>query len=523
MQGQSVFQAIEGVAVRHPERPALTGAGRAWTYRELLEDAGRLAGALSRAGCGPGKTIAVVSRNNPDMALVWLASARLGTTVSLVNFMLRPEELAVVLQNLEPALVFCDPAQLEVCQTALARARLPVACVLLQPEGENAIGPMLEGAAYAGPHPAPGAPHEISYTSGTTSAPKGALLTHEAVLHRGLQEVALFELDHTDAAVVVTPLFHQSGIRNTVLLMWLSGGHAVVAPKFDATTFWATVKEHQATYCCLVETMLLFLERQPVNADERGNSLRRALGNGEPELLARMEARFGMRFTTVYGMTEVGVPVAVRRALDGTALQTLRCARKDAFLAGWPLDGTDIRLAHEGQVVTGDGASGEIQIRSKTLFREYYRAPEATADAFTADGWFQTGDLGAYGPDGALFFVDRIRDVIRRGGENISSKEVETVIGDHPDVVGVAVVPAPDPIFQQEVRAVVVTRPGASLSAADLWDWCDERLARYKRPRYVEFRDSLPVGGTGRVQKQILRSEGASASFDRRHETERAC
>jgi crotonobetaine/carnitine-CoA ligase len=514
---QSVFQAIAAAAARHPERPALTGNDRTWTYAQLIEDAERLATALAERGCAPGRTVAVVARNTPYAALVWLAAARLGATVSLVNFMLKADELGRLLGNLQPALLFCDAAGAETCRAAIDLAGLATDCLLIEETLET--GALLRGARYEGPHPAPQDAHEISYTSGTTSAPKGAVLTHAAVLHRGFTEAELFGITEQDAAIVVTPLFHQSGIRNTVLLMWICGGHAVVAPKFEAAGFWPAVQRHRATYCCLVETMLLFLDREPVTEAERGNSLRVVLCNGDPDVLQRLEARFDLRFVTVYGMTENGVPVAVPQSLQGERLHALRRWKPGAFFAGWPQRGTQVRLVREGGVVAGEGENGEIQLRGATLFREYHRAPEATREAFQ-DGWFTTGDMAAYGPDGALYFLDRIRDVIRRGGENIASKEVEGVLLAHPDVANVAVVPAADPIFQQEVWAVVTPKAGAAPTAADLWRWCDERLARYKTPRYIEFRDALPMSGTGRIQKQALREAGVGpGAFDRRAET----
>jgi acyl-CoA synthetase (AMP-forming)/AMP-acid ligase II len=516
MRGLSVFQAVAEAGARHPDRPALTGAGRTWSYAELLADAERLAGALAERGCTPGSTLAVVARNTPYAALVWLAAARLGITVSLVNFMLKADELGRLLGNLQPALLFCDEAGEEVCRAAVSAAGLAAPC--LEIEAALASGALLQGARYDGPHPEPADAHEISYTSGTTSAPKGAVLTHATVLHRGGAEAELFGVTEQDAAIVVTPLFHQSGIRNTVLMLWIRGGHAVIAPKFEAARFWEEVRRHGATFLCLVETMLLFLDREPVTEAERDNSLRVVLCNGDPDVLERLEARFGLRFVTVYGMTENGVPVAVPQTVHGERLSRLRRWKPGAFFAGWPQPGVEVRLVRDGQVVTGEGEHGEIQLRGPTLFREYHRQPEATAESFQ-DGWFMTGDMAAYGPDGALYFLDRIRDVIRRGGENIASKEVEGVILAHPNVANAAVVPAPDPIFQQEVRAIVVPRAGAQLTAADLWRWCDERLARYKVPRYLEFRDALPMSGTGRIQKQALREEGAGASFDRRGET----
>lgn len=515
----SVFRAVAATADCFPDRPALSGGGGQWTYTQLIDDAERVASILDERGCGPDVTIAVVAANTALSAVVWLAAARIGAVVSLVNFMLKAEELSVVLGNLQPRVVLCDAARYEVCAAALGRATLNSLCLSLD-EDNGALSERRAAPRYAGPHPRADEAHEVSYTSGTTAAPKGAVLTHAAVLHRGGAEVALFGLGPADVAIVVTPLFHQSGIRDTVLLMWLAGGHAVIAPKFDSRTFWPMVKRHGATYGCMVETMLHFLDREPVTEEERGHSLRRVLGNGGPALLARLEKRFGLRFVNVYGMTEVGVSAAATLDLGPESLQSLRMWRGEAFFAGWPMAGTELRLVGDGGVIVGEGVTGEIQIRSAGLLRGYLRAPEATRSAFL-DGWFRTGDVGMYGPRGSLYFLDRMKDIIRRGGENIASKEVEGVLGAHPDVVAAAVVPVPDPIFQQEVKAVVVMRQRATLAPRDLWRWCEEHLAHYKVPRYIEFRDSLPLSGSGRVQKEILRSEGIAGRpnlHDRRAE-----
>jgi acyl-CoA synthetase (AMP-forming)/AMP-acid ligase II len=437
--------------------------------------------------------------------------------------MLKADELAVLLGNLRPRLLFCDPAHLEVCRAAVAGAKLDSRLVLLEGTavGIATLDEMLQGERYGGPHPTPADIFEISYTSGTTSAPKGVALTHDAVLHRGRQEVELFRLDHTDAAIVVTPLFHQSGIRDTVLPMWLVGGHAVVAAKFSARDFWPMVKEYRATYGCVVETILLFLAREPATEAEQFTTMRRMLGVGDPELSIVFEDRFDLRLVNVYGMTELGVPVRVPLETGRPELNELRRWGKGrGFLAGWPMPGTELRLMDESGLVAGEGATGEIQIRSRNLLREYWRDPKATEAAFV-DGWFKTGDMGIYGPRGALYFVDRIKDVIRRGGENIASKQVEDVLHAHPEVQIAAVVPVPDPLFMQEVKAVVVPRPGARPTADALWQWCEERLARYKVPRYIELRDALPTTGSGRIQKQVLRAEGVAGAgevHDRRKE-----
>jgi acyl-CoA synthetase (AMP-forming)/AMP-acid ligase II len=516
----TVFRAISDVAARRDGARALSGNGRTWTYRELVATAERLATGLVELGCRRDSTIAVVADNNALSCLVYLAAARAGTTVSMVNSLFQANELAVVLENLQPRVIFCDAAHVERCRDASAKAGLDTVFVLLEGKADGllAFNDLLAWPRYDGPHPSSDDLHEITYTSGTTSAPKGAALTHAAVLHRGLQEVDLLGVGDDDAAIVITPLFHQSGIRNTVLVMWLCGGHAVVAPKFSPSDFWEMVCRYRATFCCMVETILLFLERLPPSEHERRNTLRRVLGAGDPSVVERCEKRFGLRFTHVYGMTENGVPVAVPRSVPYEDVLRLRRWREGVFLAGWPLDGTEVRLMGPDGPVQGEGATGEIQMRSRNLLREYFRRPEATREAFV-DGWFCTGDMAMYGPGGALYFVDRIKDVIRRGGENIASKQVEDVLNQHPAVARSAVFPVPDPLFMQEVKAALVLRPGASASPEDLWQWCSQHLAAYKVPRYIEFRDTLPTNASDRVQKQLLRAEGIAGqgvTHDRR-------
>jgi crotonobetaine/carnitine-CoA ligase len=281
-------------------------------------------------------------------------------------------------------------------------------------------------------------------------------------------------------------------------------------------TCWPDMVRHRVTYLCMIETILLMLERNPPCAEERSNFLRAVLSPGNPAVIQRCEARFGFRIVQVWGMTEAGVGTGVPQSLTMDEVNALRNWPKHGFLAGWPLSkDSKIRLVADGQVVVGEGASGEIQFSSRMLFSQYYADPQGTAAAFDGE-WMKTGDLGLYGPGAVLYFQDRLKDVIRRGGENIASKQVEDVLLAHPKVRHAAVVPVPDPLFIQEVKAFVVV--DGEVSTAELWSWCDDRLARYKVPRYLEFTDALPVNGSGRVQKQKLIAAGHGTMFDRRAE-----
>lgn len=513
--GGTVFSVMASHAASGPDSPALSGMGHRWGYGKLVAESEAVAARLVSL-VGTDARVAVVADNHPLTCIVYLACARAGLIVSLVNSRFRRDELAVVFARLEPHLVIADAAHHADVDAALGAAGLSSQRAALERDrsGLDSVDGWTGGPGYAGPEPWSDSTLEITWTSGTTSAPKGAMLTHATALYRAAQEAELFGLGPDDTAAVITPLFHQSGIRNTVLASWAAGGHAVVLPRFDATTFWADMARFRVTYLCMVETILLMLERNPPGEVERGNTLRRVLAAGDPNVVRRCEQRFGFRVVQVWGMTETGVSTGVSRSLPMDRVNMLRDWGNGAPLAGWALGDSSIRLVRDGAVVEGEGAQGEIQFASPMLFSRYFRDEAATAATF--DGaWFKTGDLGMYGPDGALYFLDRIKDVIRRGGENIASKQVEDVLALHPRVAKAAVIPVPDPLFMQEVMAVVVA--DGAVSADELWSWCDARLARYKVPRYLRFVDALPVNGSGRVQKQVLAKAAMDAGvIDRR-------
>lgn len=520
LQQRNAFSIVAQHAQARPDALALTGMGRSWSYRELAAQADCIAAALAGMCPEPGARIAIVADNHPLSCLVYLAAARAGMIVSLVNSLFKAQELSVVFAKLAPQVVIFDPSHRTVVREALGQSDVQALLATLESDSESHL-PCVEawttGAPYAGAGPQDHAHSEISWTSGTTSSPKGVLLTHDIAIFRAEREIALLRLSSSDTAAVITPLFHQSGIRNTVLVTWVCGGHAVILPRFNVETFWTDMVRHQVTYLCMVETILLMLDRNPPCAEELQNSLKTVLSGGDPDVIGRCETRFGFRVVQVWGMTEVGVATGVPQSLAMEKINELRALGKGAFLAGWPASqDTSIRLVANGEVVAGEGASGEIQIASRLLFCGYHRDAEATMSAF--DGaWLKTGDVGTYGKGGALYFVDRLKDVIRRGGENIASKQVEDVLLAHPRVRLAAVVPVPDPLFVQEVKAVIVT--DGAMAVEELWSWCDERLARYKVPRYVEFRNALPVNGSGRIQKQLLVSsvpQDHGLVFDRR-------
>ena len=517
----TVFEVVTAHAGKRPDALALSGAGLIWTYRELTDAAERLAGGLAARGVVRGETFAIVADNHPTTALAWLAGQRSGAIPSNCNSLLRERELSWILGNLSPKLVITDAQHVDIVRAALDAAQhdaeiiLNVACD--EHPGLVTLDELQQSPPYIGRLPAADDPFEITYTSGTTSNPKGVVLTHAAVLHRAAAQQRQFGLGEEDVALVGTPLFHQSGSRDCVLLIWHAGGHAAIMPKFTASGYWKHAKAVGATYTCMVETMALLLERQPEGPDDKSHGIRMVMSGAPAPLRLRAQERFGFKMVGGYGMTECGFPVAIPREQSLEELEQYLSFRPGANFAGWPVEENEVRIVDPDGRDVAEGETGEIRIKSGGLLKEYWRNPEATA-ASLKDGWLHSGDSGMRGPNGSVYFVDRIKDMIRRGGENVAPKEIEDIIHGHPDVAQAVAYPVPDPLYIQEAKVIVIAKPGQTLTAQQIWDWCEPRMAKYKVPRYVEFRESVPTGGSGRAQKSELRQEpieGLGRTYDR--------
>ena len=328
---------------------------------------------------------------------------------------------------------------------------------------------------FSGPAPPADDVFEITFTSGTTSQPKLAALSHGAEVEHWTAVGRNLGLSAGDTVVVATPLFHSSGIRNACFVMWTAGGCAALLPGFSPRSFWRQAVAVGGTWSCLVETMLSLLLLHSADIAERPPVLRFVIGGGSLDTIEDFESRTRIRVLQAYGMTECGMAAVTRPNLGGQQVAELRGRHPGAVLAGSPTDGTRIRIATADGADAAPGTPGELIVQGPGLLAEYADDPAATAAALP-DGWLRTGDLGIVDHDGTVYFIDRLRDVIRRGGENIASKEVEAVLEAHPDVLRSVVYPVPDPIWVQEVGAVVVPRV-PDVRVEDLWRWCEQRLA----------------------------------------------
>jgi crotonobetaine/carnitine-CoA ligase len=318
--------------------------------------------------------------------------------------------------------------------------------------------------------------------------------------------------NESDRVLCVLPLFHVNALCHTCIAMLSAGGSIVLVEKFSASHFWEQVREYGATTSSLMRTIPQILLSWPEKPDDRDNPLRLIVTLLSPEMHVRFEERFGVKGVPSYSLTEDILSIIGPQNMPKEKLGS----------CGVLLAPEVHRMAihdEDGQPLP-PGKAGEIVKQSPTVMKGYYKNPEATAKTLK-NGWLYTGDLGYLDRDGYLYFVDRVKDMVRRADENISSEEVERVLNSHPAVAESAVIAVPDQIRGEEVKAYIVLKPPAtpsSVPAEEIWNFCKGHLAAFKVPRYIEYRAELPKTPSSKVQKNILRDESkqpAACVFDR--------
>ncbi|WP_028475932.1 class I adenylate-forming enzyme family protein [Nocardia sp. CNY236] len=344
----------------------------------------------------------------------------------------------------------------------------------------------------------PAAPALIIYTSGTTGQPKGVILDHTNVAAMCEMIIQTLALDDTDHSLLILPLFHVNGIVVSVLSPLLAGGRTTIAGRFSASAFFDVVERVRPTYFSAVPAIYAMLVSQPESRKPDTSSLRRVICGAAPmpaELIARFETRFSVPIVEGYGLSE------------GTCASTLNppSGPRKPGTVGLPLPGQTVAIMNADGELLDDGDAGEVVIRGANVMRGYLGRPEATART-VVDGWLHTGDVGYFDPDGYLVLVDRIKDMIIRGGENIYPKEIENVLHTHPSVLEAAVIGAPDAVLGEVPVARVVAMPDAAVGADELDAHCRKSLARTKVPVSIELVEALPRNPIGKIDKRKLRA-----------------
>ena len=460
-------------------RPFLRHAGRTVSYAEFDRLTNRAANGLASRGVVKGDRVTLALGNSIDYVVAAIGVLKAGAILNPVNPALGAAELSYVLGHADPRLVVTDAAS-DAKLSSLGRATMLGAGV-----GEGASdGPPAARAE-------PGDYSTLLYTSGTTGKPKGVLFTHSRTGTSGPHFIDRLGLTPDDTILAVTPLFHGNAWGAVTTALY-AGGTAAFARQFSASEFWPLVHEARATVVYTLGTVLAMLLTREPSEIERTNPLRVILGLGAAPIRERVVERFGVEAVLeCFGSTDAGV----------VTIEPLGATPR-AGSCGPAVPGVEIRVVDDAGTTLPPREVGEILVKSPAMMAAYYKDPEETAQALR-EGWFHSGDLGYLDEDGWLYFVDRKRDVIRRGGENVSSVLVEKTLREHPQVTDVAVIGVPDPVLGQEIKAFVVTR--AAVSEDELRAFAAERLAKFQVPRLWEFRDALPKTPTQRVEKYKLR------------------
>jgi fatty-acyl-CoA synthase len=472
------------------------GEGEKQTYGELDDRAARWAAVFTERGIGRGDRVAFLGENQPAFVEVLFGAARAGVVFVPVNTRLAAPEVAHILADSGARLLVHDDRTAAVATEAAG----DLSRILIGAEAD---------AALAAVEPAPEAPGvglddpaAILYTSGTTGRPKGAVLTHGNLTWNSLNTLVDADIVSTDVALVISPLFHAASLGMGLLPVLLKGGTVVLERAFDAGRALRIIEEHRVTMLSGVPTTYQFMAEHPDWASTDLSTLAKLTCGGSPvptRVLEAFEAR-GLSFSQGYGMTETSpgatyLPATRTRAKMGSA--------------GQPHFFTEVRVVDENGQSLEPGEIGEIQVRGPNVTPGYHGNPAATAEAFTADGWFRTGDLGSFDDDGYLFVADRLKDMIISGGENLYPAEVEDLILGLDEVTGAAVIGIPDERWGETPWAVVTLRPGAELNTERLAEHLNGRIARYKIPKNVVVVDELPRTASGKVKKLDLRKRFA--------------
>jgi len=478
------------------ERPAVVCQDRRRTYAELGSRCRRLAGAMRELGLAPQDRVGVVALNSDRYLELYLGLPAAGYVLVPVNSRLAAAEMRAILDDAGVSVVFADAGYPGLTggtgATGFRR-------VLTMPDDyEDLIATADE--APLGDGVTENDLAALFYTSGTTGAAKGAMHTHRSLVTSALHFMATWPFDAQTRWLVASPMFHTGGILATLATVWAGGTH-VIMPRFDPDLAVDLIEREGVTHTLLVPTMLATAAGAQLARPRDVSSLRYLSHGASPisaETLRRTRQAFpGAELLHVYGTTET-TPITTLLPHEERILDTPRVRS-----CGQPAMGVEMRVVDDALADLPPGAVGQMAVRSPSVMAGYWRKPEATAEVMR-DGWYLTGDLGYRDEEFYIYLVDRAKDMIVSGGENIYSTEVEAVLGSHPAVQEAAVFGVPDPRWGESVYAVVFCRQ--QVTADELMAHCRERIARFKVPRCIELRgETLPKSAAGKILKRELR------------------
>jgi fatty-acyl-CoA synthase len=490
------------VARTRPDGVAMIHLGVSTTFAEVAERTARLANALRAKGIGRGDRIAYLGHNSSALAETLFAAARLGAVFVPLNTRLAPPETAYILRDCEPSLFVWGPSFENTVEHPDVKALgIPTVAV-----GEDPRAGEFEALLRSGDPTPLDEPisHDdlvmIQYTSGTSGHPKGVMMTHGNITWNVLHVILDMDLTQGTVALVAAPMFHTAGLNVHFLPTFLKGGTALIEESWRPERMLDLIAEHRVTYLFGVTSMYQSLAQSPrwAEADLSSVSVAESGGSPLPEVLLRTYADRGVAIIQGFGLTE--------SSPGATILPPADTVRKLGS-AGLPHTFADARIVRPDFTTADVDEVGEILVQGPNVTKGYWRNEEATKAAFVDGDWLRTGDLARVDSDGYIYIVDRLKDMIISGGENVYPAEVEAAIVAHPAVDEAAVIGVPDARWGEVGRAVVTLRPGASLTPEELLGFLDGRIARYKIPKSAVIVEALPHNASGKLVKRTVKEQ----------------
>jgi fatty-acyl-CoA synthase len=489
-----------------------------FTYKQFNERCDRLSDALKTLGIGKGDRVAYLSFNCHRLLEAYYGVPQLQAILLPLNIRLSGEELAYILNDAAPRLLLFDPEFIPLVEALRAGAKSVEHFIALRGGKPSWAHAKTYDELLADAEPREldygaideNAVAELFYTSGTTAHPKGVMLTHRNLYMHAFYTALSIQAADDQASIYTVPLFHVNS-WGTPHITTLAGGRHVMLRKFDPTTLLELVQRERVTHLQMVPAMVIAMINHPNFAQYDLRSVRMLIMGGAPTnmaLIRQVESKIpGCAAKGGYGLTETSPVITIahiKNHLEGDSEES-NLRRKAT--GGWTLPGSEVSVVDlHGKDVKPDGQEvGEVVVRSDVVMEGYWKQPEATAAAIR-DGWFHTGDLAVIDEEGYILIVDRAKDMILSGGENIASAEIERVIYGHPAVLECAVIAVPDEKWGEVPKAVITLRPSEKASEGDILQYCRQHLGGFKVPKSVEFMDNLPKGGTGKILKKVLRA-----------------
>jgi len=470
------------------------------TYGQLKEDSETLGKHLMRLGLKKGDKVSFMMGNGYQTTKIFLGAMYSGFITAPINLMAQPSQFEYVLDHSDTKLIFFTEDQKEKLERTIKKVKRSIELVQIENDKETIFPNNKNPSGSPLPEVTEDDDAILLYTSGTTGLPKGTLLSHKNIISGGQYTTMAHGLTPEDRALCSLVLYHVNGAVVTAVAPLVSGGTVVMPHRFRVSNFWELISGFRCTWFSVVPTMISYLYNTP-NLEGRDLNVgrirfgRTASSPLPTSLHKAFEKKFRIPLVETMGLTETAAPVLSN---------PMELSKRKYGSVGTPV-GNNVKIIGEDGNDAPRGTVGEIMVRGDNVMKGYYKAPDITAKVLESDGWFHTGDLGYMDEDGFVFVTGRIKEIIIKGGENISPREIDEVLYKHSMVQDAAAVGIPDEHYGEEIMCCVVLKSGCTVTVQELRDHCLEHLGEFKTPKVIRLIDDLPKGPSGKIQRLKLR------------------